>query len=180
MENIRKDFPVNFPKDLLNHSSAKLALYRRRLIPAECIPLPNDVILRYEDGVLVTSWKTIRPKKNMDHGYSCYYLYEGYKVSKFYRADNTLLYCYCDIISPDYEEDTNTLTVTDLLVDVIIHPDGFVRVVDVDELVKALDDGQMTLDQLRRALLSLDRLLTLIYGGKLSQLLAPIERFENL
>lgn len=155
-----------------------LKLYRRRLIPDECVPLLQDIILRYENDVLVTSWRTIRPKKEMDHGYSCYYLNEGYKVSKFCRADHTLLYYYCDIISPRYEENTNSLTVTDLLVDVIVFPDASVRVVDVDELVTALNDGRLTLDQLKEALQSLSRLLSQIYAGRLEDLLSPLNGFN--
>lgn len=178
MENTIMHFSGNLPREILNHCPEGLRLYRRRLIPSECIPLPNDVILLCRENILVTSWKTIRPKKNMDHGFSCYYLNEGYKISKFYRADNTLLYCYCDIISPEYKENTNTLTVTDLLADIIIYPDGFVKVVDIDELVTALNNGRLSLIQLKDTLLVLDRLLNLIYDGKLPQLLAPIEAFE--
>lgn len=155
-----------------------LHLFRRRLIPEECVPLINDSILDYADGVLVTSWKTIRPKKEMDHGFSCYYLKEGYKVSRFYRADHSLYCCYCDIISPYYEENTNSLTVTDLLVDVIVAPNGFVKVADVDELVTALNAQLLSLEQLKAALDSLARLLSLIYAGKLSALLTPMDRFD--
>ena len=154
-------------------------LYRKRLIPEECIPLFDDVILFLQDDVLVTSWRTIRPKKNMDHGYSCYYLKEGYKISKFYRADHTLLYYYCDIISPSYEKDTGSLIVTDLLVDVIVYPDGFIKVVDMDELVFASQSGLLSLERLREALSALDRLLSRLYGGELPSLIAPIDRFDR-
>lgn len=179
MENFVMNFSGDFPQRTSALCPEGLRLYRRRLIPEECIPLPDDIVLHCKENILVTSWKTIHPKKNMDHGYSCYYLSEGYKISKFYHADNTLLYYYCDIISPDYEEHTNTLTVTDLLADVIIYPDGFVKVVDVDELVTALNNGRLSLDQLKEALLTLDRLLNLIYAGKLEMLLEPIDRFDR-
>lgn len=163
----------------LSENISGLHLYRRRLIPEECIPLPDDRVLSCDCDTLVTSWRTIRPKKEMDHGYSCYYLKEGYKISKFYRADHTLLYYYCDIISPCYEENTNTLTVTDLLADVIIYPDGFVKVVDMDELVSASDSGKLSYGQLKEALLILDKLLKLVYAGKLDRLLEPIEIQEK-
>ncbi|MDO4293683.1 MAG: DUF402 domain-containing protein [Eubacteriales bacterium] len=155
------------------------ALYRRRLIPAECVPLSDDRILLCQDGLLVTSWKTIRPKKNMDHGISCYYLDDGFKISKFYRADHSLLYYYCDIISPAYEPHTNTLTVTDLLADVIIEPDHFVRVADMDELALAFADNLLSPQLLQTALFSLDRLLKLLYSGQLPRLLGPMEAVEK-
>lgn len=162
-----------------DRSDSMPRLYRKRLIPEECIPLFDDVILSFQDDVLVTSWRTIRPKKNMDHGYSCYYLKEGYKISKFYRADHTLLYYYCDIISPLYEKETNSLIVTDLLVDVIVYPDGFIKIVDMDELVTASQNGLLSVDRLREALLALDRLLSRLYGGQLSSLLSPINEFDR-
>lgn len=172
------NFSANDSEEISNQQPDSIRLYRRRLIPAECIPLPNDVILTSRDGILVTAWRTIRPKKNMDHGYSCYYLKEGYKISKFYRADNTLLYYYCDIISPVYEENTNTLTVTDLLADVIIYPDGSVHVVDLDELADAHEQGLLSAELLMYVLRTLNRLLELIYGGNLEELLKPIEEGE--
>lgn len=156
----------------------QISLYRRRLIPPECISLNDDVILYLDENILVTSWKSIRPKKDLDHGFSCYYLKEGYKVSKFYRADHTLLYHYCDIISPFYEKESCTLTVTDLLADVIIYPDGFVKVVDLNELVTAFEEGSLSLALLKASITSLHRLLEQIYAGNLSALLAPIEPFD--
>lgn len=179
MKNPTQSFSSELLPQTADCTACCLKLYRRRLIPHECIPLPHDIILSYRDGVLVTSWQTIRPKKNMDHGYSCYYLKEGYKISKFYRADNTLLYCYCDIISPAYEDDTHTLTVTDLLADVIVYPDGSIQVVDLDELADAYEQGMLSASQLMLALRTLDRLLSLLYEGKLEKLLAPIAAAES-
>ena len=153
-------------------------LYRRRLIPEECILLKNDRILLNDAGILVTGWQAIRPRKDLHHGFSCYYFREGYKVSKFYAADHRLLYYYCDIITHDYNEKTNTLIVTDLLADVIIYPDGFVKVVDLAEISQALSANLITIPQLQSALLSLDALLNLIYAGKLGELTAPINRFD--
>ena len=66
-------------------------LYRKRLIPEECVALKDDEILRWDDEVILTKWNALKPKKDLHHGFSCYFLREGYKVSKFYTADNTLL-----------------------------------------------------------------------------------------
>ena len=38
-------------------------LYRKRLIPEECIPLFDDVILFFGDDTLVTSWRTVMVKR---------------------------------------------------------------------------------------------------------------------
>lgn len=107
-----------------------IKLYRKRIIPDECILLEEDVILYHDQEVIITKWNTIRPKKTLHHGYSCYFLERGYKVSKFYDHDGNLISWYCDIIKTDYDPEENAYTFTDLLIDVIVYPDGFVRVVD--------------------------------------------------
>lgn len=151
-------------------------LYRKRLIPEECILLKDDRILVRDDDKIITGWHTIKPRKDLHHGYSCYYLQEGFKVSKFYREDGSLLYWYCDIVSYEHEADTDTYIVTDLLADVIVYPDDFVKVVDIDELVTALDEKLITEETLKTSLMSLNRLLEIIYAGEFSRLQEPIER----
>lgn len=153
-------------------------LFRKRIIPEECILLKDDEILFYNKDIIVTKWKTIRPKKDLHHGYSCYFLQDGYKVSKFLREDNRLLYWYCDIIDYEYRAGTNEYVFRDLLADVIICPDGFVKVVDLDEFEKALENGSITFDDVKKALRSLDRLLKIIYNGDFGSLKKEIETRE--
>lgn len=143
-----------------------LTLYRRRLIPDECILLKDDVILRQTDDIIVTKWKTLNPKTAFQYGASCYFLKEGIKVSKFYRGDGSLFCWYCDIVEYDYDAEGNSLTVTDLLADVIITPDGAVKVVDLDELAQAMDEGLLSAASLKKALVQLNTLLTRIYSNQ--------------
>lgn len=145
-------------------------LYRRRIIPEECVLLKDDIILSCDEDHIVTSWHALRPKKDLHHGSSCYFLKEGFKVSKFCRENGDLLYWYCDIVDFDFHSSDNSLIVTDLLADVIVYPDGFVKVVDLDELVTALDTRSIGLDTLKSSLLRLDRLLTIIYSGNFDSL----------
>ncbi|MGN0376427.1 MAG: DUF402 domain-containing protein [Suilimivivens sp.] len=153
-------------------------LYRRRLIPDECILLKDDRILECNEERIVTAWNAIHPKKDLHHGYSCYFLKEGFKVSKFYYEDGRLLYWYCDIVDYDYFPDENKLVVTDLLADVIIYPDGFVKVVDLDELVTALEANTLSLDTLKSCLQKLDKLLNIIYSGNFNTLTSYVENYE--
>ncbi len=97
----------------------QLNLYRERIIPKESVLLKDDEILYFKKNILATSWKALKPKKDLHHGYSIYYLDEGFKISKFYREDHSLLYYYCDIIDYSYDKKENTLVVTDLLADII-------------------------------------------------------------
>lgn len=154
-------------------------LYRRRLIPDECFLLKDDVILECNENRIVTSWDAIRPKKDLHHGYSCYFLKEGFKVSKFYYEDGRLLYWYCDIVDYDYFPMDNKLIVTDLLADVIIYPDGYVKVVDLDELVTALDSNTLSLGTLKSCLQKLNKLLNIIYSGNFNTLTSYIEKHEQ-
>ncbi|MDD6812371.1 MAG: DUF402 domain-containing protein [Lachnospiraceae bacterium] len=150
-------------------------LYRKRIIPEECVLLKDDRILYQDEEKILTAWNTLKPRKDIHHGFSCYFLKEGFKVSKFFHEDNSLLYWYCDIVEYDFQPDSNTYIVTDLLADVIIYPDGFVKVVDIDELVTALEQKRISEETLRKALIQLNHLLEIIYAGKFETLQAPIE-----
>jgi protein associated with RNAse G/E len=151
-----------------------LKLYRKRIIPAECIYLKDDIIVKETDDVIVTTWNTLKPKCTFSHGCSCYFLKKGLKVSKFYQQDNSLLYWYCDIVDYTREEVSHSLIITDLLVDVIIYPSGMLKVVDLDELADALEDQLITAEQLKLALRRLSNLLTLIYKDKFDYLTSEL------
>lgn len=155
-------------------------LYRKRLIPEECVLLKDDTVLYRDNQIIVTGWNSLKPRKDLHHGYSCYYLEEGFKVSRFCKEDGSMLYWYCDIVDYDYTADTDTYIVTDLLADVVIYPDGFVKVVDLDELVTAQESGLLNNDMLKKALLRLNHLLEIIYAGDFKKLQKPIEQHRNI
>ena len=152
-------------------------LYRKRLIPEECVLLKDDRLLYRDEEIIVTAWNTLKPRKDLHHGLSCYYLREGIKVSRFYNENGSLLYWYCDIVDYDHDAGTDTYIITDLLADVIIYPDGFVKVVDIDELATAKDAGLLTDAMLKQALLTLSRLLQIIYDGGFEKLQEPLEQY---
>ncbi|HBA48918.1 MAG TPA: DUF402 domain-containing protein [Lachnospiraceae bacterium] len=145
-------------------------LYRKRLIPDECILLKDDILLYRDEDILVTKWNTIRPKKDLHHGMSCYFLKKGIKVSKFCDEADRLLYWYCDIISHTWDPETDTYVFTDLLADVLVYPDGFVKVLDLDELADATAEGLLTEVQLEKSLRRTNWLLELIYSGRFGEL----------
>ena len=61
--------------------------------------------------------------------------------------------------------------------DVIIYPDGFVKVVDIDELATAKEAGLLTDAMLKKALLTLNHLLQVIYDGGFEKLQEPLEKY---
>lgn len=149
-------------------------LYRKRLIPEECVLLKDDVITYIDDDVIITTWHALKPGRELHHGSSCYFLNKGYKVSKFQREDDSLIYWYCDIIDHEYDKETNTYVFTDLLADVIVYPDDTSKVVDIDEIVEALETGLINMDQCKTALRNLDALLKIIYNHKFDTLRARL------
>lgn len=149
-------------------------LYRKRIIPEECIPLNDDIILYHDSKIIVTKWKALHPKRDLHHGFSCYFLEEGYKISKFLCEDDSLLYWYCDIF--DFEMGKNNeIIFRDLLADVLVYPDGFVKVVDLDEFEEALGKGAIGIEDVKHALKSLNNLLSLIYASRFDKLTYEID-----
>ena len=153
-------------------------LYRKRIIPDECILLKDDIVLYRDDEIIVTKWNALKPKIDLHHGFSCYFLNKGYKVSKFMREDNSLLYWYCDIVEHSYDDKTDTFVFTDLLADVIVYPDDKVKVVDLDEIAVALERKMLSERELSITLRTLDSLLNSIYSGDFDYLKSKIEQFE--
>ena len=148
-------------------------LYRRRLIPDECILLKSDTVLFCDEKILITKWDTIRPKADIKRGVSAYLWDEGFKLSRFYGHQDQFLYWYCDIISHDYVPGAGTCTVTDLLADVLIYPDGTVKVVDLDELSEAVEKDLISRKLLTESLRNLNALLEAIYSGR-------IKKYQNI
>ena len=153
-------------------------LYRKRIIPEECILLKDDIVLYRDNEIIVTKWNALKPKIDLHHGFSCYFLNKGYKVSKFMREDNSLLYWYCDIVEHSYDDKTDTFVFTDLLADVIVYPDDKVKVVDLDEIAVALERKMLSERELSITLRTLDSLLNSIYSGDFDYLKSKIEQFE--
>ena len=151
-------------------------LYRKRYMPSEIVHLKDDVIVHQGENRMVTKWDVLHPKAKFSHGISCYYMDKGWKISKFLNKENALVYYYCDIIDTTYNEEENCYVFTDLLADVIIYEDGFVKVVDLGEIAEALEEGIITAKEAKLSLSRLDALLEVIYGGGLPEMIAFMEQ----
>ena len=144
----------------------KPVILRRRYIPYEVVDISSDELLYRSEKLLVTKWKTIKPRADFYGGISFTFLDRGYKLGRFYDEKGKFLYWYCDIIEVVYDQPSDTYTMNDLLADIKIMKNGEVRLLDVDELAQALEGGLISREQVCKALKTLDGLLKLIYGGK--------------
>jgi predicted RNA-binding protein associated with RNAse of E/G family len=154
-------------------------LYRRRFIPNELIPLKDDIILAMEKDLIITKWVTLHPRKDIARGISAYYLDQGFKISKVYDRNNKIVYWYCDIIQSKINSEKNTVIIEDLLIDVILYENGMFKVMDLDELCDALDQGMITQTEATKALRTLDNLLKIIYEGQFYNFQSKINQAEE-
>lgn len=157
---------------------SELKLYRRRFVPNETIYLKDDEILYCDEEIIITKWVVFRPKEEFDHGVSCYYLKKGFKISKFLNNKNETVYYYCDIIETEYKEKENTYIFHDLLADVIVYNDGFVKVVDLEELSDCLESDIISVERVKNALRQLNDLLQIIYTNGFKELTKVLETEE--
>lgn len=159
---------------------SKIKLFRKRFIPYETVYLKDDEVLYSENDIIVTRWNTIKPRNDISRGVSCYFIDKGFKVSKLYNAKDELVYWYCDIIQTQKHEEADEVAYVfnDLLIDVIIYESGSMKIVDIDEVVEALEDNLITVDMAKDALMQLNNLLQIIYSGNFSTLKKYIEQVE--
>jgi hypothetical protein len=153
-----------------------LNLYRRRFIPDELVHLKDDIILARDEKIIITKWKTLHPRKDIAGGISAYYIDLGLKISRIFDKDHRHVYWYCDIVQAKEGPDPDTLIFEDLLIDVILHPDGTMRIMDLVELADALELKLITEADTRKALHSLDTLLSIIYHDEFHTLTEPVCR----
>jgi hypothetical protein len=157
-----------------------LSLYRRRFIPDELVRLKDDVILVRNDNLIVTKWTALHPRKDIAGGISAYYMDRGFKVSKVFNKEHQIVYWYCDIIQWKEGPEPESLIFEDLLIDVILHEDGTVRILDLDELAQAFELHLISAEEVRKALCTLDSLLKIIYQGEFISLKDPVDKAELL
>ena len=155
-------------------------LYRRRFIPDELLSLHKDEIVYADETLLVTRWNTLKPRADFSHGISAYFFNKNCKVTKVLNTNNELVYWYCDIMQmrdgAETEAGETSLIMEDLLIDILVYPDGSIRVLDLDEAAEAAEQGLITQEMLYRSMHAANRLLNDIYTGKFKEYQDEIER----
>ena len=124
------------------------------------------MILALEPNLIITSWNVLKPRRDISRGVSAYFIDKGIKVSKVFDNAGQMVYWYCDIIETHYDEKENIYTFNDLLIDVIVYPDGQVEVLDMDEFADAMEQGILSVGTIAHAMRATDDLLHTIYAGE--------------
>ncbi|MBR1737247.1 MAG: DUF402 domain-containing protein, partial [Firmicutes bacterium] len=91
--------------------------------------------------------------------------------------DSELVYWYCDIIDYEYDKNEKSYIFNDLLIDVVIYPDGFVKVLDIGEISEAMTRGLIGNGRVKNALDTTDKLLNIIYEGRFDELKKELENY---
>ncbi len=139
-------------------------IYRIRYIPSETIDLSSDRLLYHDKHYLITEWEPIKPRDDIKYGISCVFFDKGWKISAFMGANRKINYWYCDIVDIEYNEETDSYYLYDLLTDIKIMPDGRVVIADLDELATAFEEELITKNQLSMSLRQSNDLLRMIYS----------------
>ena len=156
-----------------------IRLFRKRYLPDETSELKDDIILSLSENMLITKWDVLKPRSDISNGFSAYFFDKGIKVSKIYNADQELVYWYCDIVEPQIDTETGMYVFTDLLIDILIYPDGHVEVSDLDEFADMIEQEILSQALSIEALRRTDHLLNLIYSGNFPKLTKYIENVEK-
>lgn len=154
-----------------------LTLYRKRYFPEEIICLKDDTILCAKENLIISKWTTLKPREDIAGGISAYIIDKNIKISKIFDANKNFVHWYCDIITTECREDSSYIF-TDLLIDVIIDPDGTVHVVDMDELGDYIKNGTIDPDMACLALHAANDLLNSIDSGDFKQYQELLDSYQ--
>lgn len=153
-------------------------IYRKRYIPEETVNLKDDLLCYRDEHMLITRWNTIKPRNDIAGGISLYLPDKNWKISRITDAAGRLLHYYCDIIHTDYYKEKDEFIFTDLLVDVVVYPQGKYRVLDLDELGDALDASYIDAAAVSEALHAANGLIRCIEEGGFSHYTEIIDKYR--
>lgn len=153
----------------------KIKLIRTRHIPMESMELKKDRILSVDEDSIITKWEVIHPRNDISWGLSSYFIKKGFKISKMYDEENNFVHWYCDIIKAHI--DGETYEFEDLLLDVIIKPDGSYVVMDADEFAQAIEEEMISKETACEALRSFNELVGAISKGEFGDLTKKLDTF---
>jgi len=170
------------PSALERKKMGKIKLRYRRL-PDRVTVYKQELL--YDDGKLIVSRVTLRPKRPLVHadrvligpGYRAIWFVvvgEWHDLGKIYDCQGNLQGYYCDIIRP-MRRTAEGLEIDDLLLDLWVSPDRQWLVLDEDEFAEAKREGWLEPPTAARARRELEELIAEVESGRFPPPL--VERF---
>ncbi len=95
-----------------------------------------------------------------------YFVKKGYTISKVFKRSGEFLYYYCDVMEM-HQVGRLRYVMVDLLLDLIVYPDGSYHLLDVDEFADSIEKNHLKKKQQVYALHTLHRMLQLTTEKKL-------------
>ncbi len=153
-----------------------LKLFRRRFIPDELVFLHDDEILSVTEDKIVTRWQSLNPRNDFAFGESTYYRKKGLKVTRVMDKDKNFLHWYIDVVrecgaealqvgesarlnsaAADYlaaekNPDNQVIVYEDLLLDLVVLPNGLIEIRDMDEIMDVYEQGVISEEILRQSM----------------------------
>ena len=109
-------------------------IIKHKLCPYESQDITNDHWHHISEDLLISTWNPVESEMQVASVLSIFELSKGVQISKKFNAQGQLKYWYCDLIAARYEDEA--LHITDLILDLVIFPDGVLQVIDVSEYQK--------------------------------------------
>lgn len=89
-----------------------------------------------------------------------YFVKNGYTISKVFTKTGEFQYYYCDLMEMQQTGNLRYVMV-DLLLDLIIYPDGKYHIVDLDEFADSIEKGEITKRQQIHSIRTLHEMIAL-------------------
>lgn len=150
-----------------------IKLVRTRHIPKERMELKKDKILYMDEEVIITQWDVINPRDDISKGLSVYFIQKGYKISKMFDKEGNLVHWYCDIVKAHIDGDVYEFE--DLLLDVVVKPDGTYCVLDAEEFAQAIEEDMISKETACQALRSFNELVCTISCGNFCEITKKLD-----
>ncbi|PIQ25588.1 hypothetical protein COW36_21330 [bacterium (Candidatus Blackallbacteria) CG17_big_fil_post_rev_8_21_14_2_50_48_46] len=131
--------------------TSQLPIRKQKLHPVREVNLSGDTWLHQDEHLCVSYWHLPRTESDqVAHTLTLTIFDEAIQIHSKHNAAGERLYWYCDLL--EVKRDEGGWHLTDLLLDVVVFPDGSTRMLDLGELAEALEEGGIHPQQAAQAL----------------------------
>jgi len=125
--------------------------------------LPEDISVRLSNALV--EQELIQPGQRVGTIAKVYFFTEPFNILEFRELDGNLLGHYSDIGEPAIRVSENEIQMTDLFLDIWLHPDGRLLELDWDEFEEAIEKNVISSSQVNLARNTMQRLVDEVTRG---------------